>query len=202
MTISDQPIADLQAKAQRLRERAQAIEARMRRRWDSAPGSFVTGGSGRRRSGLDRRFARADAANRRDYAKVKALRARAARLDSRVRALESTDTTAEHRAQQHRQDQLERQQLKAALIHSPLETRLWCGCYPTGWVWCDQAIERRGDYRRLAYMAYSRLELELEPDCPEKWKPLLASEAAKLQARRGQAYPVTTCGQTVTLGGG
>ena len=49
MTISDQPIADLRAKAQRLRERAQAIEARMRRRWDNAPSSFVTGRSSRRR---------------------------------------------------------------------------------------------------------------------------------------------------------
>ena len=58
-----------------------------------------------------------------------------------------------------------------------------------------------GDYRRLAYISYTRLDLELEPDCPEKWKPLLASEAAKLQTQRGQAYPVTTCGQTVTLGG-
>lgn len=31
--------------------------------------------------------------------------------------------------------------------------RLFIGCFPTGWVFCDKAIEKQGDYLRVAYQS-------------------------------------------------
>lgn len=80
-----------------------------------------------------------------------------------------------------------------------LNQRLFCGVFPTGWSWCDRAIEEHGDYVTVAYMSFRTLELEIrKPKSP--LLPLVKASAARLQAMRGQEYQVSTSGQTVTLG--
>ena len=201
MTSEDErQIAELTAKAQYLRTRAASIENRMTNRWANAPGTYITGSAGRKRSGLAKRSERADSANRNDYAKVKALIARAVKLEARAQNIREAEAVAAHRESSKVDSAKERRDEQAALRAGKLEDRLFCGCYPTGWVWCDKAQERGGDYRTLAYMSYSKLVLELKPDCPAQWNPMLEAEAAKLQALRGQFYKTSTTGQGITLG--
>jgi hypothetical protein len=201
MTDAEQrQVAALRTQAQALRVRAQAIEARMQCRWANAPSSFITGSSGRQHSGLDKRWERAESANRNDSQRVNRLRERAAALEMGARRIETAEADAQRKTRRRDQGQRELQQLRAARRAAPLCERIMCGVFPTGWSWADTAVERDGDYRKLAYMSFSKLELELQPDCPPEFKPYLEAEAAKLQARRGERYVVSTCGQYVTLG--
>jgi hypothetical protein len=81
-----------------------------------------------------------------------------------------------------------------------LKERLFCGIFPTGWSWADRAIEEHGDYQTVAYMSFEKLELEIrKPGSP--LVPMIQKHAEELQAKRGQQYQVSTCGQTVMLGG-
>lgn len=78
--------------------------------------------------------------------------------------------------------------------------RLFIGTYPCGLVYADRATEAHGDYKRLAFLPYSTLKLEMEKDCPTDLQARILAHAATLQAKRGEQYQVSTCGQTVTLG--
>ena len=71
---------------------------------------------------------------------------------------------------------------------------------PTGWWWSDRTREEDGDYVQLAFLSFSRLELEIFSSCPEKWKQRIRDEAAKYQAMRGQDYQISGSGQTMRLG--
>jgi len=77
---------------------------------------------------------------------------------------------------------------------------LFIGVYPCGLVYADRLTEVNGDYRRLGFLSYRTLELQLERDCPPMFAGLIRQHAAQMQARRGQQFEVSTCGQTVTLG--
>jgi hypothetical protein len=82
-----------------------------------------------------------------------------------------------------------------------LADRLFVGVYPAGFVYADRAREEHGDYKKVAFLPYSTLELEVR----DPKSPLLAlvrAHAAKIQARRGEQYVVSGAGQTVLLGGG
>lgn len=79
------------ARAARLREfadkkvaQAEALERNSSRRFDNAPGAFVTGGSGRRRSGLHKKTNQAIEGSLEDLRKAKALREAAGKLRSRA----------------------------------------------------------------------------------------------------------------------
>lgn len=74
----------LRDQADELVHRAETLEKQSSQRFDSAPGAFVTGGSGRRRSGLQRKTAQAIDGSLNDLAKAKALRQRAAALRRRA----------------------------------------------------------------------------------------------------------------------
>lgn len=78
--------------------------------------------------------------------------------------------------------------------------RLFIGCYPTGLVYADTEQEVDGDYKRLAYLSYSTLVLELEHDCPRELAEQIKRNAVTVQSRRGEQFQVSHCGQTVTLG--
>lgn len=78
--------------------------------------------------------------------------------------------------------------------------RLFAGSYPCGIVYADRGRERAGDYARCAFLSYATLELEMESDCPRPLADLIRKDAAKVQARAGEAYQVSTAGQTVQLG--
>jgi hypothetical protein len=42
--------------------------------------------------------------------------------------------------------------------------------------------------------------LDLKPGCPAELAELIQADAAKMQAMRGQFFPISACGQGVTLG--
>ena len=84
---------------------------------------------------------------------------------------------------------------------SPSE-RLFVGVFPAGISYADRSREKHGDYARCAFLSFRTLELELESDCPQALRALIVKDAARIQARRGQQYEVSACGQTVRLGGG
>lgn len=83
-----------------------------------------------------------------------------------------------------------------------LRDRIFCGVFPTGWVWADRCVLQHGDYKRLAYLSFAELESIIEPSCPRELLPLLVKDINELKAMRGQEYQVSTSGQTVTLGYG
>lgn len=78
--------------------------------------------------------------------------------------------------------------------------RLFSGVYPCGIVYADRHREKGGDYARLAFLPYDTLQLTIEVDCPAELRALIEADAAAIQARSGQSYQVSTCGQTVMLG--
>lgn len=82
---------------------------------------------------------------------------------------------------------------------TPVE-RLFCGVFPGGLVFADRGREKNGDYARLAFMPYSTLEVKIESDCPKALVPLIQESVRGMQARRGEEFPLSTCGQSIILG--
>lgn len=79
-----------------------------------------------------------------------------------------------------------------------LDDRWFCGMYPCGLVYADRGIEEHGDYKRVAFLSYRTLVLEID----DPSSPLLErvrADAAAVQARRGQPYQVAG-NMTITLG--
>lgn len=79
------------------------------------------------------------------------------------------------------------------------EERLFIGLYPAGIVYADRGATENGDYRRCGFLPYDTLVLEVT-----KWAGSLRQEieahAETIQRRRGEAFEVSSCGQTVRLG--
>lgn len=78
--------------------------------------------------------------------------------------------------------------------------RLFAGVYPTGIVYADTAKEEHGDYKTIAFLSYRTLILEWWGQCPRELKKEIETEAAIIQAQRGQFFSTSTCGQGVILG--
>lgn len=98
------------------------------------------------------------------------------------------------RTQQKRWNSISRE-----LAASAVEERLFVGVYPCGLSYCDRAVEKDGDWKKIAFLPYRTLELEVY--APQS--PLLAAihvDARAMQARRGQEFQVSSSGQTVLLG--
>jgi hypothetical protein len=68
--------------------------------------------------------------------------------------------------------------------------------------YADRYRERSGDYVHLGFLSFRTLKLDVEKDCPAKLRAQITEDAAKIQARKGQEYPVSSSGQWVTLGWG
>jgi len=81
------------------------------------------------------------------------------------------------------------------------EACLFRGVFPTGISYADRCHEVNGDYKKLAFLPFSTLELRFEKNCPEEFKSLITTHAAEIQAKRGEEYQVSESGQTVLLGG-
>jgi hypothetical protein len=82
------------------------------------------------------------------------------------------------------------------------EDRVFSGVFPTGISYADRTVEVGGDYKRLAFLPFSTLELEWHAKrVPADVRAYIVRDAAKIQARRGGDYRVSTAGQTVRLGG-
>lgn len=78
--------------------------------------------------------------------------------------------------------------------------RLFIGVFPTGISYADRSREKHGDYARCAFLSFRTLDLEFEQDCPVSLRKQIEADAAKIQARRGEEYPVDESGHTVILG--
>jgi len=64
----------------------------------------------------------------------------------------------------------------------------------------DRHHEEHGDYKSLAFFPYSSLVLKLRKDCPAELRGEIIVSAAAIQARIGEQYQISGCGQTVLLG--
>ncbi|MGA2107227.1 MAG: hypothetical protein ABSH25_06250 [Syntrophorhabdales bacterium] len=80
------------------------------------------------------------------------------------------------------------------------DNRLFIGIYPTGVSYADRSREECGDYKRLAFLNFHTLALDIEKDCPADLRERIVADASTIQARRGQQFQTSTSGQTVTLG--
>lgn len=81
--------------------------------------------------------------------------------------------------------------------------RLFAGVYPCGIVYADRKREKAGDYLRLAFLSYTTLKLEWEPNAsmPADLRDEIERDAGLIQARKGELFQISSSGQTVRLGG-
>jgi hypothetical protein len=196
-TFDDPYLNRLAAKAKYHRERAEYWRKHESRRFDSAPGSFVTGSAGRRRSGLAKRSEKAINGSFEDARKAQWHEQRAAHYEGMIAYRLNTPArqAVAQRAKAH--DKTSR----AALRKAPVEDRLLIGTLSGhNHFYCDMSRERHNDYVVLAHLWLHTLELVIEPDCPDEFKPLIEADAAAIIARRGEQYEITASGQTITLG--
>ena len=78
---------------------------------------------------------------------------------------------------------------------------LFACAFPAGVSYCDRTREKNGDYLSLAFLSFHTLDLVFTGNrCPAALRSEIELNAAKIQARKGQQYIVSTCGQTITLG--
>lgn len=71
--------------------------------------------------------------------------------------------------------------------------------YPTGIVYADRTRDDPAtkDYKRLAYLNYETLQLDLEPDLQGDLLDYIIASAAKIQNMRGQSFQ--TAGNTSVI---
>lgn len=81
-----------------------------------------------------------------------------------------------------------------------IEDRLFIGIFPCGFSYADRHQEKAGDYKRLAFLPYSTLKLEVYQDCPDCLLPFITEHATDIQSKKGQEQDLSTSGQTITLG--
>jgi hypothetical protein len=99
-----------------------------------------------------------------------------------------------------RQERATRPRIPRYSVRNP-SSRLFAGIYPTGIVYADKSREVDGDYMRVAFLPFSTLELEWEAvQTDAAMREEIQQDAGRVIARRGEQYPVSASGQTVTLG--
>lgn len=79
---------------------------------------------------------------------------------------------------------------------------LFIGVYSEGLSYCDRRREKSGDYVRVAFLSFRTLELRIYPEMRKDMRDLVERNAAEVQARRGETYEISACGQTTLLGWG
>jgi len=83
---------------------------------------------------------------------------------------------------------------KSAMLRALMEMNEIVGqyCFPTGIVYADKTREdpTTNDYKRLGYLNYATLILKLEPDCKGDMAHYVTSQAARIQAMRGQPFSI------------
>jgi hypothetical protein len=81
-----------------------------------------------------------------------------------------------------------------------MDDRLFTGIYPGGIVFADRATTQGGDYKRLAFLPYNTLQLDIRSDCPAEFQPLIIASAKEIQAKAGEQIFISSSGQTIRLG--
>jgi len=77
---------------------------------------------------------------------------------------------------------------------------LFSGVFPTGIGYADRRVEEHGDYKWCALLLFSTLEIYWYKNCSPDLKERIIADAAKIQARKGEQYQISSSGQTITLG--
>ena len=186
---------ELREKAKCYRQKADEMSRISSYAGDHAPGSYVTGASGRSRT-INKRSERALEKTIQYAKRAVAYRRKAEMFEVQASWIEN----APKRAQAKQKLLAGEKREKKSRRSMPPQERLFIGCYPTGIVYADCAHEVGGDYKTLGYLNYRTLVLDLKPGCPAELAELIQADATKMQAMRGQFFPISTCGQGVTLG--
>ena len=82
------------------------------------------------------------------------------------------------------------------------DTRIIVDVFRTGLSYADRGVRVSGDYKRVAFLSFSTLDLTIEQDCPDHLRAEIQSNAARLQTRRGELYTVPGFDHVVELGRG
>jgi hypothetical protein len=184
--------ATLRSKAAICRERAERAQNIAHHAGDNAPGSFVTGRSGRTRS-QDKKTERALDKTIKYYKIATYWNSKAANYEARARWIE---TTAEREAAKLASIAREKQ-AKRAKRERPLIDRIHRGYYPCAVVWWDNGREKNGDYLTLAMMSYRTLVLKFEKECNPEAREIITQQAKEYKA----GNPLQIAGNcTITLG--
>jgi uncharacterized protein YjhX (UPF0386 family) len=77
---------------------------------------------------------------------------------------------------------------------------LFIGLFPAGVSYANRNVEENGDHKRLAFLPYDTLALEVQKDCPLELRHRIFEDAKTIQARHGKPFRISTCGQTVIFG--
>jgi hypothetical protein len=67
---------------------------------------------------------------------------------------------------------------------------LFIGKYPTGLVYANKRVEVAGDYKRLAYLNYRTLALEVDKGCPKEFLALIQADHARMLALKHTLYSI------------
>jgi hypothetical protein len=67
---------------------------------------------------------------------------------------------------------------------------LFIGNYPTGIVYANKRVEVAGDYKRLAYLNYRTLALEVDKGCPKELLALIQADHARMLALKHTLYSI------------
>ncbi len=81
-----------------------------------------------------------------------------------------------------------------------MKDRLFSCLMPAGVSYSDKSREVGGDYKKLAFLPYDTLVLEVQKDCPIELEEQIRRDARTVQCQVGQQYRVSETGQTVLLG--
>lgn len=94
-------------------------------------------------------------------------------------------------------------QTKPAMARALMDLSEIVGQYlfPTGIVYADKTRDDPAtrDYKRLAYLNYASLKLDLEPDLKGELLDYVIAEAAKIQEMKGQRFQIAG-NMSITLG--
>ena len=76
---------------------------------------------------------------------------------------------------------------------------LFIGIFPGGIVYADRNREEHGDYKRIAFLSYDTLVLDVKAPRSGLLEEVKA-HAATLQAKAGEHFQISACGHTTLLG--
>lgn len=186
--LRDYRLKKLQEKLEKYNELAERHSQISRHASDNAPGSYVTGGSGRTRS-QNRKTEQALDRTINHASKAVYWRSRAAMIELQIKWLLNPPV----------------KEPRAKPIKEKYETpqkALFMGVFPTGIYYADRRNQRSGDYKTVGFIHFDDLEGEIYSDCPVDLRPLIEEDMKKLQAMQGQEYQVSGSGQMITLGYG
>jgi hypothetical protein len=183
-------------KADEYRKKADEYSLMAHHASDNAPGSYVTGSSGRTKA-QNRATERALDRTIQYSKKAVAFRKAAARMEMKAAYIELADV----RVERSRLKNLQQIAEKKAIRELPDEQALFAGVYPTGVYYSDRRLDVNGDFKRLAAIRFRDLSYYFNDGVSENMRRIIQADIDRIIAMKGQEYSIDACGHTVTLGG-